>query len=360
MTAEQDNKTLQVRYLKILILLVGVLCMIVSGFVLIELRSILIPLVLSIIISFILNPIILFFEKRRIPELISFLLVIAITFFALFLVGHMINRNIQSFMANMTQYEARYKTIIENILAFFDLSGKTISRENFSQEFPRIAAIFDNISVSSIVANTLRSVSALLSDTFLVLLYLLFILIGRNKLIHKFDIAFKAETAKRMKDISQSINEQINNYIITKTIISLLTASLVFLTLWLFGVEFAFIWAFLTFLLNFIPNIGSIIATMFLVAFALIQFDNILTVVWIALILASIQFTIGSILEPKIVGHRVNLSPIIVLFSLIFWGYVWGIIGMLLAVPFAVFIKIIFENVTELRPLAVLMSEHKT
>lgn len=327
------------------------------GFILIEMKSIIVPLVLASIIGFILNPIIKFLKKKHIPELISILLVIALTFFVLFIIGKVINGNIQSFMANIQQYEPRLKSLIQEILALLGKTESSITKENFSEELPGLAAVIENVSIRNIVTKILNSVTVLLSNTFLVLLYLVFILIGRNKLAYKFDAAFNPEISTKMKDISRKITEQINKYILTKTLISLMTGSLVYVTLLLFGVEFAFIWGLLTFLLNYIPNIGSIIATIFPITFALIQFESFVFVIWIAVILFLIQFVVGSLLEPKIVGQSMGISPLVVLFSLIFWGYVWGIIGMVLAVPFAVFIKIVFENISGLRPLSVMMSD---
>ena len=168
------------------------------------------------------------------------------------------------------------------------------------------------------------------------------------------------EKYQRLKAIVTKINQGINTYILTKTLISLLTGALVTISLWLFNVEFAFIWGLLTFLLNFIPNIGSIIAILFPITFSIVQFNNYLIVIWIAVVLLSIQFLIGNVVEPKIVGKSTGISPVVVLFSLIFWGYVWGILGMVLAVTIAVFIKIILENISELKPLGILMSDYKT
>jgi predicted PurR-regulated permease PerM len=233
------------------------------------------------------------------------------------------------------------------------------ANENLS-ETPGISAIFKDISIKDTVSSILRSISDILSDFFVVILYLVFLLIGRHGLISKFDLAFNSETSRRMKTIVKKINQEINKYIITKTLISLLTGGLVTMALWLFDVEFAFIWGLLTFLLNFIPNIGSLIATAFPIIFSIVQFDNILIVIWITAVLLLIQFLIGNVLEPKVVGKSTGISPVVVLFSLIFWGYVWGIVGMVLAVPIAVLIKIVLENISELKPLSVLMSDYKS
>jgi predicted PurR-regulated permease PerM len=120
-------------------------------------------------------------------------------------------------------------------------------------------------------------------------------------------------------------------------------------------VEFAIIWGLLAFLLNFIPNIGSVIATILPLPIVYIQFGHFSTVFWVALFLIGIQAVIGNFLDPRIVGKSLHLSPLVVLFSLMFWGWLWGFIGMFLAVPISVIIKIIFENSQSLKFLSVLM-----
>ena len=125
----------------------------------------------------------------------------------------------------------------------------------------------------------------------------------------------------------------------------------------IFGVEFVLIWGLLTFLLNFIPNIGSIISTVLPVIIALVQFENPATALWIFLILLGIQVIIGNILDPKFVGKSIHISPMTVLMSLLIWGWIWGVIGMFLSVPITVMLKIIFENITELKFLSTLMEE---
>ena len=112
----------------------------------------------------------------------------------------------------------------------------------------------------------------------------------------------------------------------------------------------------LTFLFNFIPNIGSFAASLLPVLFAMIQFNNSVLVLWLAVCLIGIQFIFGNIIEPKIMGESINLSAVVILFALLFWGFVWGIPGMFLAVPMTVILKIVFENIDQLKPVAILMS----
>jgi predicted PurR-regulated permease PerM len=153
------------------------------------------------------------------------------------------------------------------------------------------------------------------------------------------------------------INRQIQKYLAVKTVTSLLTGALTVLVLVIFGVDFALLLGFLAFVLNYIPSIGSIVATLIAGLMAFFQFGNSLTPVWVLLLLGIIQTVIGNFIDPKLMGRTLDLSPLLVIFSLIFWGWLWGVAGMFLAVPLLAVFKIIFENVPSLKFLAVLMSK---
>ncbi|HDL18350.1 MAG TPA: AI-2E family transporter [Bacteroidetes bacterium] len=142
----------------------------------------------------------------------------------------------------------------------------------------------------------------------------------------------------------------------TKTLISLATGLIATIILIVFGVDFAVVWGMLTFLLNYIPNIGSIIATAPPILVAFLQFDSFLRPLWITVLLLLVQMAMGNIIEPKFMGKSLDLSPLVVILFLIFWGFLWGIVGMILAVPIAATIKIVTANFPALRPVSVLMS----
>jgi predicted PurR-regulated permease PerM len=360
MTKDEEKYQGLIRYNKIMIASVAIICVIITGYVFIQMKDIIIPLVLALIIYFLITPALNFSDKKNIPETITILVIVLVMVVFFYGIGHMVNQNVNSFSENIHHYEERLKTIVDDLREFLRFSrANPEATGDGAAKSPGISAIFKDISLRDTVSSILSSISEILSDFFIVILYLVFLLIGRRGLISKIELAFKSETSKRMKSIIHKINDQINKYILTKTLISLLTGTLVTVALWIFGVEFAFIWGFLTFLLNFIPNIGSIIATVFPIVFSVVQFDDFVIVIWIAVILLAIQFLIGNVVEPKVVGKSMGISPVVVLFSLIFWGYVWGIVGMVLAVPIAVVIKIILENISELKPLSVLMSDYK-
>jgi len=127
----------------------------------------------------------------------------------------------------------------------------------------------------------------------------------------------------------------------------------------LFGLDFAILFGLLTFILNYIPNIGSFIATVFPVFIAIFQFETIWPAVWILVILVLIQQIMGAVVEPRLMGKGLDLSPLVILFFLFFWGWLWGIPGMILAVPIAAIVKIVTSNIPELDFIAVFMSKGK-
>ena len=188
------------------------------------------------------------------------------------------------------------------------------------------------------------------------LFFLIFILAGRGRVKQKVLGHFPGQRADQILDVIDNIDSQIQRYLAIKTLVSLVTGILTTVVLYLFGVEFAIVFGFLTFLLNYIPNIGSFIATGFPVLIALFQFGSIWKAVWILIILIVIQQALGNLVEPRVMGEGLGLSPLVILFSLIFWGWLWGIPGMLLAIPITAVVKIVCSNIPPLEGIAVMIS----
>lgn len=352
----RQPRDVMIRENRIIIGMLGILTVIAIGIVLYQIRSIILPFALAVFIGYILNPVIQFFENRRVPTVLAILLAITITFLVLNLFGVLIYTSIKSFASEFPKYETKLTLLVEQIFRFLNIPREIFEKEITPQGKLQWLSSFRELSLHRLVLSTLGSMLNFMSNTFLVLLFLLFILIGRNQLAVKVQLAFPPEMATRIAGILVNINRQIQKYLIAKSLISLTTGILFAVVLSLFDVEFAIIWGLLAFLLNFIPNIGSVIATLLPLSIAMIQFNSITTIIWLATILASIQMLIGNFIDPRIVGRSLNLSPLVVLFSLMFWGWLWGIIGMFLAVPISVVIKIIFENIESLRFISVMMS----
>ena len=149
-----------------------------------------------------------------------------------------------------------------------------------------------------------------------------------------------------------------NKYITLKTGISLLTGGLSYVVLLLFGIDYAFLWAFLIFLFNYIPYIGSLIATILPAIFAVIQFGTIWSFVWVFISVEAIQLVVGNYIEPKVMGKSLNLSPLVVVVALSFWGYVWDLLGMFLSVPITSIMLIMLAQFPATRSFAILLTEN--
>lgn len=222
---------------------------------------------------------------------------------------------------------------------------------------PTIISQLNVEKITGWLLGTLGSFLSFITNLLLVFVFVVFILAGRDKLPAKLALALAEDRALYLNRMVVGINRQIQKYLAVKTVTSLLTGVLTFLVLLIFGVDFALLIGFLTFVLNYIPSIGSIFATLLAGLMAFFQFGNSLTPVWVLILLTIIQTVIGNFIDPKLMGRSLDLSPLLVIFSLIFWGWLWGVAGMFLAVPLLAVFKIIFENVPSLKFLAVLMSK---
>jgi predicted PurR-regulated permease PerM len=193
-----------------------------------------------------------------------------------------------------------------------------------------------------------------------VLIFLVFMLLGKPYFQNKIERAFPNSQGERINQVTVSIASQISRYLSIKVMISAITGILVWLVLWLMGVDFAITWGVLTFLLNFIPTVGSIVATIPPVLLAVVQFyPNLWLAAGVLTTLLLIQQVIGNFIEPKLMGENLNLSPVVILISVVFWGWLWGITGALLSVPIAAALKIVCENIEMLKPISVLMGSGK-
>ena len=221
------------------------------------------------------------------------------------------------------------------------------------QEFD-FSSVFQGLFKAGIIQNIVSSFSAMLEDFVIMMIFWVFMVLGKNKFEERVKVAFRGNKESVEKTIN-SFNTQLQSYIIIKTIVSLLVASVATIIFLAYGVDYALIWGLLTFILNFIPNIGALIATIAPIAIALLEYGFGFTTVSMAALLTFNHTIVGNLVEPHYLGKQMDLSPVFVLFSLIFWGWVWGIVGMFLSVPIAAAMKILFSNIEPLRPVAILM-----
>lgn len=220
-----------------------------------------------------------------------------------------------------------------------------------------VIAAFRDIDVGANLRSLAGSAGNLLISTVLVILYIGFLFAERPHFSAKFEKLFPApERAERLRHILGAIGRSVRHYVLVKTAVSLATAGIVYALLLLLGVDFPETLATLTFFFNFIPNIGSIVASFLPMLVALVQFGDWPMALIVLLCIGTIQFSIGNIIEPMLMGRALHLSSLAIILSLTFWGAVWGVVGLFLAVPIMVMVMIVCAHVPGLKPVAILLS----
>jgi predicted PurR-regulated permease PerM len=220
-----------------------------------------------------------------------------------------------------------------------------------------IFAVVGEIDLVGYLRPLAGSAGYIAGTTILIILYVGFLLAERGQFAHKLGRIFaNPERAGEVEMMFDSITRNVHRYILIKTLVSALTGALAFVVMRLIGLEFAETWAMLTVFLNFIPNIGSILATLIVTLVAFFQFDSWGPVLIVFGVLGIIQFAIGNVIEPSVMGRSLRLSSFVIILSLTFWGAIWGIVGMFLAVPIMVMLMIVCSHVPALRSVAILLS----
>jgi AI-2 transport protein TqsA len=218
--------------------------------------------------------------------------------------------------------------------------------------------LYSKINITEIVSQVASLVASFTGNTVVVAIYLIFIFLEQNIFSKKIDFMFKKEiTTDLVRNIIHNIYVRIQAYIWVKTFLSTCTSILSYLVFKFIGVDIPEFWAFMIFLLNFIPNIGPIISVGLPTLLTFIQFDTIFPCLMLATLLTIINIIIGNVIEPRMMGQSLNLSPLILLISLVVWGQIWGITGAFLSVPIMVVILIVLSEFESTKPFAVILSE---
>ena len=322
-----------------------------------QLSFLFIPLSIAVLIVYVLGFPLDYLKQYKVPGYARIGIVVLFVLVIFYLIGRLVSVNIEEFQNQLPALETK----------FWEYARWGLASADISQDQAReiISSFFRNIGQEDIkpLGNILQKVSgsffSFLGNLIWVLLFMVFILAERDKFSHRLLDAFGEEKAGPIRDSFLNVNKAVQHYLGLKTLVSFITGALAALILWLFDVPFALLWGVLTFLLNYIPNIGSLVATIPPVAIALFESGSIGKTLVIALILTSIQMTVGNIIEPKVMGKGLNLSPLVVILSLIFWGWMWGITGMFVSVPLTAALKIGLEQLDSTRPIAILMSGGK-
>jgi AI-2 transport protein TqsA len=303
------------------------LCLIGITFALYSMKTILVPFVFSIFLYFIIAPIIRWLMARcHLPRLLALFVTFSLLSGIFTGITLLLGMSITSIIRSGKLY-------YNNLFILVDYVGNSplLARFNLQLDFTIIEQFLQSLPILDWISYVSGSVFGIISNIVLVLIFLLFIAIGE-----------KSDTVRQV--IDDEVESKITRYIATKFFTSFLTGSISFVILFGFQVEVALLLASITFFLNFIPNIGSIFAIFAAMPILFLQFGVSLSFLIVMLLLVATQFIIGNILDPKLLGENLGLHPVAILLSLLFWGYIWGLAGMFLAVPMSAIIKILINR----------------
>lgn len=314
--------------------------------------SILIPLAVALLLWFFINALADAYRRAAVPlfqmpRAIALILALATIFAVSLFIIDLVVGNLAAMGQDTANFDASLSLLIEKVAQFAGIQSHEV--------VDRILAM---IQVNILVGNILSGMASLASQFTLVFIFVIFLLIEQQF----FDLKLRAvipheEKRARIRAVLKRIAEDVQNYLWIMTLVSTLTAVLSYGVMLLVGLDHAFFWAFLIFVLNFIPTIGSIIGTALPALYAVVQFQDLGPFLWVLAGVGAIQFVIGNLIQPRMAAQRLNLSQFVVILSLFVWGAIWGIVGMFLAVPITAILMLVLANIETTRPAAMLLSE---
>lgn len=305
-----------------------------------------VPFLLAGFIGLLCAPALFWLQDRGLPNPVALVVVLLGLFGIGAVFGGLMSSSINEFTRLLPSYQERFGSVLTSLVASLDEYGIDFGTD------PEAANPFDPQAALGIVGGLAGNLGALLNNAFLLFLIVCFILLEASSFPRKVREAFGDSPVleTRMTEIGESIRR----YLGIKTLTSMLTGVMAYTALVVLGVQFAPLWALIAFLLNFVPAIGSVMAAIPAVALALVD-NSMQTAVLVALTYIGINISIGSFLEPRVMGDGMGLSPLIVVTSLIFWGWILGPVGMVLAVPLTVILRILLDSQPQTQWVAVLL-----
>jgi len=320
--------------------------LVVVGAGLKAIQSLAIPFLISVLLAILCTPVVSWLRRRRLPAAIAVPLVVVVLLGVFFAFGAVLGGSVKGFADAVPRYQERLDSLGNSVEGWLEERGVTVGELEVGKVL-RPGALLD------LLGKGLVGLLSALSNTLLVILTLLFILLEAAGLPVKLRAAFGDRPGAGLGRLAKATRE-VQKYLGIKTAISAATGAILAAWLAVLGLDFALTWGFLAFLLNFIPSIGSIIAAVPAVLLALVQVGPG-TAALVAIGFVVVNMTLGNIVEPHLMGRTLGMSTLAVFLSLLFWGFLWGPVGMFLSVPLTMVMKIGLENSRDLRWVAVLL-----
>ncbi len=313
-------------------------------------KDFLIPLVLAVFFWILIRSLKGAFQRipfggRHLPSAVAFTLALLTIVAASSLVGQIVGSNISKIVEESQNYE---ELLQKRITEGFEAFGVA--------EVPTVRQLFRSLDLFQLATKSATAVAALAGQAGLVAVYVLFLFLEQSIFERKLEALFPdPERQQNVEKMLARLVDDIRTYVGVKSLVSLAVALPSYLLMEAAGLDFASFWGLLVFILNFIPNIGSLVATLLPSVLAFLQFDPARALA-VAIGIGVFQFIVAYVVEPRFVGRSLNLSPLVVILSLVFWWAMWGVPGMFLCVPIMVSLMILCAQFPQTRPIAILMS----
>ena len=314
-------------------------------------RGLLLPFVLGLVLWYMIDALADAFEqprlgRLRLPRPIALLAAVCVMGGLLWVVGRTIGRNISAVVAAAPNYERRLQTLINE-------GARLVGVE----QAPTLDELFDRISLADTLSSLAAATASVVSVAGIVLIYAGFLFVEQVRFRRKLAIILgSGSQQERVQAVLDRIDRDIRVYIRIKTTLAVATAAFAYTVMASVGVDFAAFWAVMVFFFYYIPTVGSILAIAAPAVLTLVQFDHLTPFLVVLLVFGTIQIVTANVIEPTIMGRTLNLSPLVVIASLVVWGTIWGVVGMFLCVPIMVVALIVLAQFETTRPLAVLLS----
>jgi AI-2 transport protein TqsA len=314
-------------------------------------KDFLIPLVAAACIVFIINSIATLlgkvsFGSFRLPKWVNLIVATVGIVVGIVFSIEIIVQSVNGMMEAAPSYEANLRRMVISAMVALNI-----------QELPTVSQMIESIDIGAIASAAGSMLSSFAGSLFLVVLYVIFMLLEQDTFPKKWRAMFGSQTAiEDSRRTLGQIGKSVREYITYKTAINVVNALIIFLIIWGIGLDFPVFWAFLIFLINYIPTIGTLASVGLPTLFALLQFTTWAPIIGVAVGITTVQTVMMNFVEPRILGRLLNISGLVVLLALVLWGTLWGLVGMVLSVPIMVSLIIIFARFPSTRPVAIWLS----
>ncbi len=314
-------------------------------------RGLLLPLVLGLVLWYMVDALADVIEQPRlkglkIPRPLALLAAFCAMAGLLWVVGRTVGRNVSAVAAAAPNYEVRLQHLIDQAAHLVGV-----------EQAPTLNQLFDRISLADTLGSLASAVASVVSVTGIVLIYAAFLFVEQIHFRRKLALMFgEGPQEARLRSVLGQIDRDIRIYIRIKTALAVVTSTLAYIVMAWVGVDFAGFWAVMVFFFYYVPTVGSILAIVAPALLTLVQFDHLTPFLIVLLVIGVIQIVMANVIEPAMMGRSLNLSPLVVIVSLVAWSTIWGVVGMFLCVPIMVVLLIVLAHFRATHPVAVLLS----